>query len=130
MARQHSGTSNEFCEYCHLPQAASPMPFVTDHIIAKQHGGGDEIANLALSCPKCNLYKGPNIAGLDPMTGALSPLFNPRRDRWSEHFQWNSERIIGLSLVGRTTTSLLRMNDESRLALRKTLLAEGWEFAS
>ena len=25
-------------------------------------------------------------ATVDPVTGAVVPIFNPRRDRWSEHF--------------------------------------------
>ena len=27
------------CEYCRLPQAASPLPHAIDHIIARQHHG-------------------------------------------------------------------------------------------
>jgi 5-methylcytosine-specific restriction endonuclease McrA len=66
------------CEYCGMPQALDPLPFQIDHVIAEQHGGRTESRNLALACLGCNKRKGPNIAGLDPLSGKLAPLFNPR----------------------------------------------------
>ncbi len=53
----------------------------------RQHGGEDELDNLALSCHLCNSKKGPNLSGLDPDTGALTRLFHPRTDRWTDHVQ-------------------------------------------
>lgn len=47
------------CEYCRLPQEATP--FVThhvEHIVSRQHGGEDDDQNLALACDRCNAYKG------------------------------------------------------------------------
>jgi hypothetical protein len=77
----------DVCEYCRLPQASSRFVcFHVEHIIARQHRGSSHEDNLALSCGYCNYHKGPNIAGLDPETGQLVPLFNPRRNRWSDHF--------------------------------------------
>ena len=38
------------CEYCHLPEAAYPLSFHVDHIIAGQHGGKTRLGNLCLSC--------------------------------------------------------------------------------
>ena len=35
------------CEYCHLPEAFSSIPFEVDHIIAEQHGGKTVANNLA-----------------------------------------------------------------------------------
>ena len=72
------------CEYCLFPESASELPFHIDHIIAEKHGGQSESENLALACFSCNLRKGPNIAGLDPETSELTPLFNPRVDEWSQ----------------------------------------------
>ena len=65
------------CEYCLFPESASELHFHIDHIIAEKHGGQSESENLALACFSCNLRKGPNIAGLDPDTRELTPLFNP-----------------------------------------------------
>jgi hypothetical protein len=33
------------------------------------------------------VWKGSDIASLDPLTGELVPLFNPRRDSWPDHFR-------------------------------------------
>ncbi len=62
------------CEYCRTPQDLEPFfTYQLEHIIAKQHGGTDDESNRALACPWCNQHKGPNIAGLDPLDGALTP---------------------------------------------------------
>jgi hypothetical protein len=38
------------CEYCHLPQAVEPFfTYHIEHIVARQHGGGDEELNLGLA---------------------------------------------------------------------------------
>lgn len=76
------------CEYCQLPQSAYPLPFQIDHVIARQHGGKTQSNNLALACPRRTRSKGPNIAGFDPASWKISPLFHPRRDLWSDHFRW------------------------------------------
>ena len=68
--------AGDCCEYCALPQSKSSARFCLDHIIARQHGGPTSLGNLALCCLRCNKFKGPNIAGIDPQTGALTPLFN------------------------------------------------------
>jgi hypothetical protein len=83
--RQRAGLR---CEYCLMPQAFYPtVTFPVDHIIAQQHGGPKAPSNLALSCLHDNSHKGPNIAGIDPKTGKLTPLFNPRRHKWAKHFR-------------------------------------------
>ena len=113
------------CEYCRLPRAASRITFPIDHIIAQQHGGATRADNLALSCAHCNAHKGPNIAGIDPVDGALVPLFHPRRDRWADHFQWRGTELVGRTPVGRVTIHVLAMNDPPIVALREALIAEG-----
>ena len=57
------------CEYCHLQQAVSRLRFHVEHIVARQHEGLTEVENLAIACPRCNLHQGPNLAGIDPVTG-------------------------------------------------------------
>jgi 5-methylcytosine-specific restriction endonuclease McrA len=69
------------CEYCRMPERHSALSFHIDHILPRQHGGTDAIENLALACPECNLRKGPNLTGIDPDTGAVIRLFQPRTDR-------------------------------------------------
>ena len=127
LVRRRAG---EVCEYCRLPQAASPIVrFHVEHIIARQHGGQDEPDNLSLSCNYCNFHKGPNIAGLDPKSGQLVPLFHPRRDRWADHFAWEGTVLVGLTAIGRATVELLAINDWQRVEVRGNLYALGESFA-
>ena len=113
------------CEYCRLHQQFQPVAFHIEHITARQHGGEGSPQNLAFACHRCNLHKGPNLTGLDPETGLVTRLFNPRRDRWMEHFEMCHARIIGLTPVGRATAALFQMNTPDRIELRSSLLAEG-----
>lgn len=113
------------CEYCRLPEEFSGLRFHVEHIVARQHGGTDDPANLALACPACNFHKGTNLTGIDPDTGQVTPLFHPRRDRWEEHFVHAAASIVGKTSVGRTTAWLLEMNSGDRLQLRRFLLRLG-----
>jgi len=81
--------------------------------------------NLALACQRCNLHKGPNLSGVDPVTGELVQLFHPRRDRWAEHFRFEGVRLEGLTTTGRATVDVLAMNDARRLELRSELASGG-----
>lgn len=121
LARRVRERAAECCEYCLLPQFGLPLPFQIDHIIAEQHDGESEMSNLALACPHCNRYKGPNIAGFDPLTGQLVRLFHPRSDRWVDHFEFDSARITGKTPVGRATVQVLAMNAEGPVQLRRYL---------
>ncbi|MGA2796776.1 MAG: HNH endonuclease signature motif containing protein [Thermoguttaceae bacterium] len=127
LVRRRAG---DMCEYCRLPQAASRIVrFHVEHIIARQHGGETDPENLALACSYCNFHKGPNIASLDPASGQIVPLFNPRRDIWADHFAWKGTVIVGKTATGRATVELLAMNTWQRVELRENLLAVGEPFA-
>jgi hypothetical protein len=108
-----------------MPQALDELTFEVDHLVAKFHGGKTIASNLALSCFPCNRFKGPNIAGIDPGTGRLTRLFNPRRHSWSHHFAWDGPRLIGRTAIGRTTIHVRHINDYLRCRLRTELFAEG-----
>jgi hypothetical protein len=122
LVRERSGGR---CEYCKMPQEFDPLAFQIDHIIAAQHSGPTIEHNLALACYACNRQKGPNIAGFDVETGQTTPLFNPRRDEWVEHFQWHGAELVGLTPVGRVTVHVLAINRDFRVALRRILMREG-----
>jgi HNH endonuclease len=107
-----------------MPQFVFPLPFQIDHIVAEKHGGETVPTNLALACPHCNLYKGPNIAGRDPDSGQVLRLFHPRSDSWTEHFQFEGPRIVGRTPVGRVTVQVLALNAEELLLFRVELLEE------
>ncbi len=103
------------CEYCKTPNAAALWPHEPDHIIAEQHGGATSPENLALACFQGNRLKGPNIASVDPQTGAVTRLYHPRSDTWSDRFRLEASRIVPLTAPGRATASLLRLNSPERL---------------
>jgi hypothetical protein len=113
------------CEYCHRPQWPAKLKFTIDHIRSRQHGGTDELQNLAVACGYCNSHKGPNIAAIDPLTGRLTRLFHPRIDDWSRHFRWKSLRIVGLTAIGRATVAIMDFNGPSQLVVRAALFEEG-----
>ena len=113
------------CEYCRRPEAPSPVRFVIDHVIARQHRGPTVLENLAVACDFCNLHKGPNVAGYDPEGGQLTRLYHLRQDMWSDHFRWEGAVIVGLTRIGRTTVEVLAMNDPDQVALRNALIEEG-----
>jgi hypothetical protein len=111
------------CEYCQFPADVALLPFQIDHIIAEKHGGTTVSDNLALSCERCNSHKGPNIAGY--LDGRHVRLFNPRRDRWSDHFAWNGAYLVGKTEIGKVTIDVLAINLRYRVAIRTALIEEG-----
>lgn len=120
-----SDRANHRCEYCGMPQELDIQPFQLDHIRAQKHSGQTTTANLALCCLPCNSYKGANVAGYDPESDELQPLFNPRRDVWDEHFEWNGPFLVGKSAIGRTTIDVLRINLSNRVEHRQLLIQAG-----
>jgi len=124
LAREVRDRAGKQCEYCRLPQSVLPLPFQIDHVVAEQHGGRSEEANLALACPSCNRYKGPNIAGRDGESGELVRLFHPRTDRWTDHFESDAGSILARTAVGRVTLQVLQMNAPDRVSLRAQLSQE------
>ncbi len=82
--------------------------------------------NLALSCTLCNLRKGSDLTSLDPETGDIVSLFNPRTQRWSSHFEMDGVRIVGTTPEGRTTVEFLRLNAFERLMERAEWISAGY----
>lgn len=117
------------CEYCRLPDWIELAgPFHVEHIVARQHRGTDVLSNLAWACSRCNRHKGTNLSGVDPDSNEAVPLFNPRRERWEEHFEFVGAIIRGRSPAGRVTAWLLQMNAERRVELRSELISQGlWQ---
>ena len=113
------------CEYCQMPQAADDATFEVDHVVARKHGGPSVASNLCLSCYHCNSHKGSDLSSLDPATRKLTPLFHPRRHKWTRHFRWQGAHLAGRTPVGRVTVRLLQINDEYRVELRLGLIREG-----
>ena len=126
VVRQRAGNR---CEYCLRPQEASPLVSLQlEHIIARKHGGNDGLENLALACAECNLHKSSDLAGIDPESGQLTPLFHPRQDAWDEHFEWIEEftRIQGRTAIGRATIVRLKMNRPALVVARQRWVEGGY----
>lgn len=114
------------CEYCRIHQDHDSFyTFPVDHVIALQHGGKTVLENLALSCLRCNSHKGPNIASIEPATGAIVRLYHPRQDIWSDHFRWSGAILVGRTPIGRSTVELLAVNRPEYVLLRESLVSEG-----
>lgn len=113
------------CEYCRMPQRFDRLLFQIDHVIAVSHGGPTTAANLCLACFHCNSFKGPNLSGIDPRGKRVTPLFRPRRHRWSRHFRWDGPRLLGRTPAGRATVRTLRIDLSHRIDHRQALIDEG-----
>jgi 5-methylcytosine-specific restriction endonuclease McrA len=111
------------CEYCHTPDGFVPGSFAVEHIVPQSKGGRTRLDNLALSCPAYNGHKYNKVEGTDPLNRSLVPLFNPRKQRWAEHFVWSDDftLLIGLTPTGRATVVTLQMNHQKMVNLRRLL---------
>lgn len=109
------------CEYCGIHQDSIAARFHVEHVTARQHHGTDDPSNLALSCDRCNFYKGTNLSAVDPETGRIVLLFHPRNDEWDSHFALESGVVLGHTDRGRATARLLNMNSQHRVQLRQEL---------
>lgn len=116
------------CGYCLTDQRISGGQMHIEHLIPLARGGRSEPDNLWLSCAWCNSYKGTQIESVDPETGMHVSLFNPRIQRWPEHFRWTDDgvRILGLTPVGRATETALRLNNPYIVPARRMWVVAGW----
>jgi 5-methylcytosine-specific restriction endonuclease McrA len=108
------------CEYCRAPQPATGIRYHLEHVFPESLGGTDDIGNLALACPTCNYYKSNHLLGKDEEGSPGRPLFNPRKDRWDEHFEFNRAtlQLKGKTVQGSGTVKRLRMNDHMQIEAR------------
>ena len=114
------------CQYCRTSQALQGVPFHIEHLFPASRGGPTASENLTLICPSCNLGKAGATKVEDPDSGSAFPLFNPRVDRWQDHFRVDGIEIRGKTGTGRATVVRLQMNTERRLRLRTLERALGW----
>lgn len=112
--------ASQLCEYCHASEKWQYVRFTTDHVVPLNLGGTDDLDNLALACFHCNRRKWNYVSGTDPESGQEVALFNPRRDRWADHFLWSSDGllVIGLTSMGRATIATLELNRERIINIR------------
>jgi HNH endonuclease len=107
------------CEYCRMHQALQGATFHVEHIAPSSLGGPSTPENLAIACPGCNLHKSDRVEATDPETGQVVRLFNPRIDKWADHFRWEGHQVVGRTPIGRTTVAALDMNHPRRVRIRQ-----------
>ncbi len=118
--------ARNLCEYCLIHEADAYFGCEIDHIISEKHGGPTTARNLAHACLLCNRAKGSDVGSIVPETGEFVRFFNPRIDRWSDHFALREGmRIDPLTAVGVVTERILKFNSDEQLLERETLHEEG-----
>ena len=119
------------CEYCRLLEAPTGVTFHVEHVLARSQGGETVLANLALSCPGCNMAKGSRTRGRDRSENE-QPLFNPRQYEpsllgWHLHFalDLSSGMILPRTPVAEATASVLNVNSPNRVFARMLQIQAG-----
>jgi hypothetical protein len=114
--------ANHQCEYCLAPEEFFNSPFEVEHLVPRARGGRHDLANLALACRNCNGTKAARVQLRDPDTQTFVRIFNPRVDRWSEHFVFRladrGVEIAGKTAIGRATAVHLKMNSAKAVEAR------------
>jgi hypothetical protein len=114
-----------------LVEAATGVTFHVEHVIPRSLGGKTALANLALSCPGCNLAKAERTVGKDS-SGCTFPLFNPRDFEpwllgWHIHFELDRKSgiIVARTSTGEATVLTLRMNAPQLVFARRLQIRAG-----
>ena len=109
------------CEYCLVHEDDTYFGCQVDHIISEKHGGLTVADNLAYACAFCNRNKGSDIGSIAWQTGQFCRFFNPRIDRWADHFALTGVRIVTRTDIGEVTARILDFNNIDRLMERQEL---------
>ncbi len=128
LRRRVAEASRLRCANCLTSQRIIGPLLEVDHITPEARGGSSVEENLCLCCPACNGHKAHRESGLDPDTGAIVPFFHPRRERWTDRFEWTEEGTVvhGKTATGRATVLSLQMNHPDMVAVRRLWVMAGW----
>ena len=113
--------ASQLCEYCLVAEIDTLYGCEVDHIISLKHGGSSEPDNLAYACALCNRAKGSDVGSI-AASGEFTRFFNPRTDRWAEHFRLEGSSIQPLTMIGEVTARILGFNDGARLHEREEMI--------
>ena len=116
------------CGFCLCSEVLIGMSMEFEHIHTLASGGDTTEKNLWLSCRRCNEAKGRQLKAVDPEASDIVALFNPREQRWEDHFRWNNDgtEIIGIISVGRATIFALKLNNPVIVVTRRLWVSAGW----
>ena len=127
LRRQIRADAAARCGYCHSPEAFIGMPLDIEHLVPEALGGPTTRENLWLACTRCNDFKGDRVEALDPISGQVVSLFNPRMQMWRNHFVWTMDgtSIAGRTAIGRATVEALRLNNDFITVARRFWIEAG-----
>jgi hypothetical protein len=117
--------AQHLCEYCLIHEEDTFFGCEVEHVISQKHGGPTLEHNLAYACAVCNRHKGSDISSLTLGGGQLCRFFNPRTDRWPDHFNLEAVTMRSLTDIGDVTIRLLQFNHVDRILEREALQAVG-----
>jgi hypothetical protein len=117
--------ARDACEYCLMPTDAQfhvepviPPTLWAEYMAGKLRdepergrGGPDHVDNYVWICPFCDRARGQAVEAA--VGRETHRLFDPRRDRWAQHFLVleGTPFICGHSPIGRATEGTLGFND-------------------
>lgn len=113
--------ADHLCEYCLIHEDDTFLGCQVDHIISEKHGGQTDAGNLCLACAFCNRAKGTDVGSIATSNGQFVRFFNPRLDRWSDHFVIDGVMIEHRTAIGEATSKILEFNSIERIVEREAM---------
>jgi hypothetical protein len=129
LRRQVAQDARHRCGYCLCQEDVVGILMEVEHLKPEALGGWTARSNLWLACGDCNKRKGKRVRVTDPATGRSVRLFNPRKDKWGDHFRWLHGGLLveGVSEIGRATVEALQLNlPPERVVARGRWIRAGW----
>ncbi|MCF8246123.1 MAG: HNH endonuclease [Saprospiraceae bacterium] len=117
--------ADHVCEYCLMHQDDLVFGCQIDHILSLKHGGETLPENLAYSCLTDNINKGSDIGTVLLPDRKLTRFFNPREDKWEDHFTISEGHILPKTQIGEATVKILQLNAPDRVLRRQLLMLVG-----
>lgn len=125
LRRRISERADRLCEYCLVHEDETFFGCQVDHVISEKHGSETVPDNLSFACAFCNRSKGTDIGSLSRRNRKLTRFFNPRSDRWADHFRLDAATILPLTEIGEVTATILGFNSVDRILERNALIEIG-----
>ena len=114
--------AENFCEYCMIHESDTYFGCEIDHIISLKHGGNTNADNFAYSCSFCNRHKGSDVGSVIIGNNKFIRFYNPRKDKWTDHFKLDGSIIRPLTNIGEVTCKILIFNSAERIIERESLI--------
>jgi hypothetical protein len=120
LRREVATRADGVCEYCLIHERDTYLGCHVDHVVSEKHGGATGSGNLAYACTCCNRAKGSDVGSI-AASGAFTRFFNPRADRWRDHFELRGVIIEPQTPIGEVTAKVLGFNELERVMERRLL---------